>query len=172
MPFFPTKRFIDSPDSPRFCRSLFFHSAIFQPCPLLLILIHISDSLWSMLRIHASSPTERNRCPHSSSTVAGSLNSPHKHWSNLRQMQPRRPPSTSSMKVFFFKCLLHMKKDICGCILTLVYVPDPHISKERHTKIPICGHTYTHKSASCSLCKFRLLLYITSGVCKQPGTRI
>lgn len=96
-----TKRFIDSPDSPRFCHSLFFHSAIFQPCPLLLILIHISDSLWSMLGIHASSPTETDRCPHSSSTVAESLNSPHKHWSNLRQMRPCRPPSTLSLKAFF-----------------------------------------------------------------------
>lgn len=75
---------IDSPDSPHSYHSLFFHCAIFQPCPSHPILISISltlslqsllvsllDSLRSMLSIHALSPTERDRYSHSSSTIAG-----------------------------------------------------------------------------------------------------
>lgn len=102
------KRSVDSPDSPHSYHSLFFHCAIFQPLLISvsltlslqsLLFMSLHDSLWSMLSIHALSPTERSMLSFIFH-YSWALNSPYKHWHILRQMQLCRLLFSSPLKAF------------------------------------------------------------------------
>lgn len=158
-PFFQSslsiKCCIDSPDSSHSYRSPFLSFSVqsFSLVPhfsfwflslwlsLLSLLLFMCLSLWSRLSIHVLSPTEGDRCSHSSSTVAG----PWTLLTNTGTSSGKRSRAGCSLVLLWNAFKILWKKDFTRSLYVVFLCHWPKIeikrwcpSTNRHTLNPIC----------------------------------